>query len=324
MRVVVTGATSFLGSAMVRELAADHHEICAVIRPHSASRKRLAGLEGAVRILELDLREIGQIGEYLDGSWDLFFHFAWDGSGSAGRQNEAVQQANVFYALQALEGAAALGCRRFLFPGSQAEYGLCRERMTEDTPCRPRSAYGKAKQDFARQARQRIEEKRSRGIPFPALIHVRIFSVYGPQDRPGTLIDSCIRHFRKGEAVALGACTQLWNYLYITDLTAALKALMLVEEPGPEPRIFNIAGEETATRPLRDYVEEIRSLCGGRGEACFDRLPPNAEGPADLIPDITRITGLTGWRPRVSFAEGIRQILEQMEAEQNRGPADRT
>ena len=141
-------------------------------------------------------------------------------------------------------------------------------------------------------------------------IHARIFSVYGPGDHPGSLVNSCLDAFLKGGVMELGACTQLWNYLYIEDLVNAFMAL--VDYPGELEKdgLYNIAGEASWTRPLKDYVEEMRRLCGGRGECLYGKLPPNAEGPANLIPDISRMKAI-GWRPSVSFEEGIGRILRE-------------
>lgn len=112
-----------------------------------------------------------------------------------------------------------------------------------------------------------------------------------------------------------GACTQLWNFLYIEDLVKGLCALAFCERAvgaGPDPEesgIYNLAGEADATKPLREYVEEIREICGGKGICHYGKLPPNAEGQANLIPDIQKVKEKTGWRPEVGFKDGIRRMI---------------
>ncbi len=56
-------------------------------------------------------------------------------------------------------------------------------------------------------------------------IHLRIFSAYGPGDHPWTLVESCLDAFTGNAALSLGACTQKWNFIYITDLAKAVRAL---------------------------------------------------------------------------------------------------
>ena len=102
-------------------------------------------------MIEMNLEEADRLDGAILVPCEAFFHFGWDGAGSENRMNRDVQQKNAADSLKALEGARKLGCRTFLFSGSQAEYGIHREAMTEDTPLNPVSEYGKAKVDFGRQ-----------------------------------------------------------------------------------------------------------------------------------------------------------------------------
>lgn len=315
MKIVVTGATSFIGVPVIRRLLELGHQVYAVVRPGSANLSRLPGDEGTAGtliVLPVLLKEMDRIGERIPSA-DACLHFGWDGAGSDNRTNREVQQRNVGDSLKVLTGAASLGCRRFLFSGSQAEYGLCREAMTEDTACAPVSEYGRAKTDFKNQAQalcRRWREEHTGGLEY---VHTRIFSIYGPGDHPWSLVESCLRTFLEGREIRLGECTQKWNFLYIDDLVDALLTLLFYEGDLGEDReaVFNIAGDRQETRSLREYVEIMYELCGGKGGYLYGQRAPNAEGPANLIPDITRISCVTGWKPRTSFEEGIRNMLEE-------------
>ena len=227
-------------------------------------------------------------------------HIGWDGAGSDNRTKRDVQQRNVTYALDAVEAAAALGCHRFLFTGSQAEYGVWHRTVAEDTPCHPVSEYGKAKVDFCEKAKILCKQKNME------YIHTRIYSVYGPGDHPWSLVQSCLRTWQQGGSMKLGECTQNWNFLYIDDAAAALVSL-LTEAPAG---VYNIGSSDT--RPLRSYIQEMYALCGYRGSYSYGERPQNAEGPADLMPDISRILQETSWRPARTFAEGIYETLHSL------------
>ena len=125
MQVVVTGATSFIGAATVKKLMEAGHQVFAVVRPASSNMKHLEKLaggeaDGLLTICPLDLADIRTLHGFLADAW---IHIGWDGAGSDNRTKRDVQQRNVTYALDAVEAAAALGCRRFLFTGSQTESG---------------------------------------------------------------------------------------------------------------------------------------------------------------------------------------------------------
>lgn len=306
--VVVTGVTSFLGSALARELAARGYKVYGIARPHSPNKKVLDGVNA--EILDLELGDLDRIGEYIKEPCQVFFHFGWDGSGSKGRQKADVQRKNVEDSIKALEGAKSLGCRRFVFSGSQAEYGICHTVMREDMECHPVSEYGKAKVEFGRRARELCAQWRQRGEGEMEYIHARIFSVYGPGDHPWSLINTCLDTFLKGGNMELGACTQQWNFLYIEDLLNGLLSLAFRGSPGDGDSVYNVAGDGSGTKCLKEFVEQIYDLCGRRGSRVYGKLPPNAEGPANLIPDISKIRNRTGWKPEISFEEGIKRMLE--------------
>lgn len=303
MKVIVTGATSFIGAATVRRLLEQGYQVCAVVRPHSNNRKHLkeqipVGCEERLQVEECNLHEIEKLS--VSGSWDAWIHIGWDGAGSDNRTKRDVQQGNVQQSLAAIRAAARLGCGRFLFTGSQAEYGVCHCLISEDTECHPVSEYGKAKVDFANEAKKLCKMLKME------YIHTRIFSVYGPGDHPWSLVQSCLRTWQQEGEMKLGECTQKWNFLYIDDAAAALAALLTEGQEGA----YNIAGNDT--RPLREYIEEMYALCGKKGSFVYGTRPQNAEGPADLMPDIRKICGETGWRPVTSFAEGIYETLHSL------------
>ena len=193
-------------------------------------------------------------------------HIGWDGAGSDNRTKRDVQQRNVTYALDAVEAAAALGCHRFLFTGSQAEYGVWHRTVAEDTPCHPVSEYGKAKVDFCEKAKILCKQKNME------YIHTRIYSVYGPGDHPWSLVQSCLRTWQEGGSMKLGECTQNWNFLYIDDAAAALVSLLTEVRISWKLQLWRASAERGGTgRPDAGYQPDpagnllaaCQNICGG-------------------------------------------------------------
>lgn len=302
MAVIVTGATSFIGKAAVEELLKQGEKVYAAVRPGSAGRLDLEALADRfpVRILECNLEDIESLKEQNMTDASAWLHLGWEGAGSANRQNPALQARNIGYALSAVKTAGALGCNRFLFSGSQAEYGICDSPMKEDQPCHPVSEYAKSKVQVCRQAAELASRLHM------DYIHTRIFSVYGPGDHPWSLISTCIDTFLKGEHMEMGPCTQLWNFLYVTEAAGLLVKLLLGKAPAG---VYNVAGEDT--RPLRNYIEELHRLCGSRGSYHFGDRPPNAEGMVSLIPELTKLKAAVDFTQQIPFSEGIRRMVQE-------------
>lgn len=306
MRIVITGATSFVGAATVREMLKRGHEVIAVVRPGSKKLDRIMGDDGAeekLTIIENDISTPELLPEKIKETCDVFCHFGWGGSGSGARTDRGLQEKNQRASLDTIRAAKRLGCKRFLFSGSQAEYGLHTALMTEDIPCAPKSFYGEAKLKMREEGERLCKELDM------TYIHTRIFSAYGPGDHPWTLVESCLKAFKNGEALSMGQCTQQWNFLYVTDLAAAMCALAEAPEERlkTETPVYNLAGSET--KPLKEFVEEIHELCGFHGTAAYASRNENAEGVINLIPDISKIKRVTGWMPKVNFREGIQKML---------------
>lgn len=295
-KVFITGATSFLGRNVVRHLLSKNFEVYAFVRKESASLKylpkddKLHLIYGSLDEIEIVLTEIA--------SAEICLHFGWDGSGNIGRADKSIQEKNVDYSMRVLKVADKLGCKKFIFPGSQAEYGICHGSMSENMECNPVSEYGKAKLTFSGLAKAYCENK---PISF---IHLRIFSVYGSDDRDGTLIKSCVYKFNNGECMQLGPCNQMWNYLYISDFVEAVQCM--VETP-ISSGIYNVGGNDS--RILRDFVKEVYELSNKTGSYEFGLSAANPEGSPELNPDISKLTNTIDWYPKVLFKNGIKDMM---------------
>ena len=308
MKIVATGATSFVGCGAVKELLRRGHQVYAVLRENS-KKAELLKVDGAypanLTMLNVDLGDLERLPGLIGETCDVFLHMGWRGAGSDSRKLDEIQEQSVADALNAVSVAKKLGCKRFLFTGSQAEYGVHDTLMDEETECRPTSPYGKAKLAVRVQAEALCREL---SMDYG---HARIFSTYGPGDHPWSLISTCVETFLAGGQMQLSPCTQKWNFMYIEDAGRAIADLCEYEGPlMDEGCIYNLGGPMEETAPLRDFVEQLYGLCGKKGSFQYGVRPPNAEGVVNLIPDIRKMERVTGWKPEIGFEEGIRRLLK--------------
>ena len=346
MRIIITGVTSFLGIYTAKKLLAEGHDVLGVVRPGSRNEKKLhqEGLEN-LRLVHFDFDELPEVETGTDAekhyrevmpedmpSMDAWIHFSWDGIGSAGRQDVDTQIRNIANAKKAYVMARLLSCRRFLFAGSQAEYGVGNHRMPK-----PVSQYGKAKLAFGRWAMEQSlmdqilaqnkeehaasdfdsaesgypgsgsPEENGNAVEYMQFIHMRIYSVYGYGDHPTSLVNTVIQNTQKGQDTILGPCTQIWNYLEIRDLARAIA--LLTESRDTETRVYDIAGSEQ--KALKTYVEIMHRIAGGKGKLQFGVRANNAEGAADMRPEIFPLQRL-GFRQSISFEQGITELAGKL------------
>ena len=310
MKIVATGATSFVGSGAVKALLERGHKVYAVLRKGSSKADRLL-INGAMPenlvILEEDLGSLERLAEQIPEPCDVFLHMGWKGAGSDSRSAAAIQEENAKDSLNAVQAAKALGCRRFVFTGSQAEYGVHDALMNEETGCRPTSPYGEAR------LKVRIEAEalcRKLSMDYG---HARIFSTYGIGDHPWSLLSTCVNTFLSGGVMEMGACTQDWNFMYIDDAGRAVAMLCEYQKSLMEQGcVYNLGGPMDETGPLKHFVETVYEMCGRKGSCVYGVRKPNAEGVVNLIPDLTKMKRVIGWEPRVRFRDGMARVIESV------------
>ena len=295
-RAVVTGPTGVVGSALVRCLIGHGVEVYAVVRPDSPRRATLP--EGATPVL-CDLRDIARLPELIPGGADAFFHLGWQGAVGKDRQNPALQAQNLPASVAAAQAAAALGCSVFVGAGSQAEHGRVEGLIRVDTPCKPLTCYGAAKLCAGQLTR---EAARQAGM---AHVWLRILSVYGPNDAPTYAIPMMIRTLREGGTPALTPGEQLWDYIYSAD---AAEALWLAALRGQDGAVYPLGSGQA--RPLREYFEILRDACAPGAHLGFGEVPYSPGQVMHLQADLTPLTRDTGFLPRYTFEQGIRETLE--------------
>lgn len=275
---------------------------------------------------------------------DAWIHFAWDGVGSAGRSDTNIQIENIQNAKKAYLYAKLLGARKFLFAGSQAEYGRGNHRVPL-----PVSPYGKAKLSFGRWATEQSLLSEIYDDAPMQFIHMRIYSVYGSGDHETSLVNTVLRAALRHEAITLGPCEQRWNYLEVHDLARAIRILLSSEDT--RTGIYDIAGSDS--RMLKKYVIAMNAIAarfaanadttadgdattaagatqavtaGGQttdtaataapsgAELRFGTRANNAEGAANMSPEILKLQRL-GFHQEISFEAGIGMLLKTMKEE---------
>jgi nucleoside-diphosphate-sugar epimerase len=304
--VLVTGATGFLGSHLVRcLLESGRYDVAAVVRPAS---RRLALEDTPVTIVEGELVRAEALTAGVSAfAPETLVHLAWAAAGPDER-DRVEQVGNVELTGAVVLLAHAVGARRVVGLGSQAEYGPSERRLREDDPTAPNSLYGAAKLAAGAVARR---------LGAHLGVHVtwlRLFGAYGPGDDDRYLIPSVARALLAGRAPRLTEGRQVVDYLYVTDATEAIRTVVDHEEIDG---IVNVASGRSHS--VRSIAERIRDLVDPSLPLELGALQPQAP-PVSWRADVERLRA-TGWRPVVELDEGLRHTLDSLRSAANPRPA---
>ncbi len=299
-RIVITGATGTIGMALVRKCIEQGIEAVLLVNPDSRRLSRIPS-DPNIRLIKCGLADLVTADSTSLGidSADAMIHLAWGGTFGDARNDKALQDRNYEYCLDAVRLAHRLGCSVFLGAGSQAEYGRVEGILKADTPCDPENEYGRAKLRASSATRELCRKLGMRHV-WP-----RILSIYGPYDGENTMVISLISKLLAGEKPALTAGEQIWDYLYADDVALAY---MLLAQKGMDGSIYPIGSG--VGRPLREYVEIIRDQIDPALPLGFGEVPYSDKQVMHLCADISKLQSDVGFKPRISFEEGIRRTIE--------------
>lgn len=294
-RIIVTGATGCVGSAVVRRaLAKDMGVTCIV---HKGS-KRLSNLplDEKVKIVECNLSDYNTL--ELDGEYDAFIHLSWEKTFGASRDDAEIQTRNIQYTLDACHLAKRSGCKVFVGAGSQAEYGVQTVDLIPDLPVKPESGYG-----IAKYAAGKLSAMLCKGLGMRQN-WVRILSVYGPNDGENTLINYVVRELKAGRSPELTKCEQIWDYLYADD---AGEAILAIIERGVDGKAYPLGSGKG--RKLSEYIEDIRKTINPSIELNYGAKEYYPHQPMHLVADLSELFDDTEWKPVYPFEAGLKAFV---------------
>ncbi|MEG1548936.1 MAG: NAD(P)-dependent oxidoreductase [Ruthenibacterium sp.] len=297
---VITGGTGAIGMALLRLLREKKCTVYVMLRADSPRANRIVE-DDFVHIVPCDLQNIALLPEKIAQKADVFYHFAWENTVGAGRNDVDSQMRNIAYTLNAVHAAKALGCHTFIGAGSQAEYGGCDAPLRPETPAFPLTGYGIAKLCAGQMSRLACAQQNLRHI------WARVVSVYGPYDGGGTLVSSILSALLAGDVPACTAGEQLWDYLYAADAADAFYRMGLYGKNG---QVYVLGSGISA--PLKEYILQMRDAVNPALAVALGKIPYPPHAMMRLQADITALTRDTGFVPKTDFNSGIRTTLNWM------------
>lgn len=287
-RVLVTGATGFIGRHCLEPLVQAGYEV------HAVTSRQPVASTAALRWHVADLRDPEQSSSLLQAIRPThLLHMAWyvePGQWATSLESLAWVRASI----QLLEQFHASGGMRAVFAGSCTEYdwryGYCSEELT---PIAPRTVYGACKLAL-----------KTTVDAFSALTGMptawgRIFFVYGPHEHSARLVASVIRALLSGEPARCSHGNQVRDYLFVQDVAEAFVALLQSDVEG----CVNIASGQPVT--LRDVVEKIARKLDAESLVRFGAIAPAPTDVPLVVGSTDRLSREVRWRPTFDLDAGL-------------------
>jgi nucleoside-diphosphate-sugar epimerase len=291
-KVLVTGASGFLGRQCLPILVAKGYDV------HAVSRRRIEAPLPGVSWHELDLLGAGAPCEIIHQVQpDFLLHLAW--YAAPGKYWEARENIEwVRASIDLLSAFTANHGKRVVAAGSCAEYALNPgECLEEKTLLLPSTLYGTCKHAFGS-----ILESFSRQ-PDLSAAWGRIFFLYGPHEHPSRLIAHVVQSLLRGEPALCSDGKQVLDFLHVEDAASAFVVLLENKIQGP----VNVA----SGRPImvRDLLQEIGKQME-RAELIRLGARESSSKVSNIWANVERLTKETSWKPRYDLASGIQQTIE--------------
>jgi nucleoside-diphosphate-sugar epimerase len=285
MRILISGATGFIGRHLTEFLAA-RHEVFAVTRQEPPSQAP-PGTHWVFQDLTqpLDLASLpARIDAVIHLAQSKFYRQFPEGA-------RDVFGVNVYGTFQLLEYAREAHAQSFIQASSGGVYGYSYERFTETNPANPLNFYLSSKY-----AAELLTANYQR---FFRTVVLRFFFVYGP-GQTRMLVPNLLRKVRNGERILVEGNPGLRiNPIYIGDAVRVFEPALHLESSA----LFNVAGDEVVS--ITDLLSAIERATGEK--AVIQYTDSRQEG--DLIGDNSRMKAVLGVHPSTSILEGVQRML---------------
>lgn len=287
-RIVLTGATGFVGAHAIPALQARGYEV------HALGR-RCPSADVAFHAVDLlDPEAVHRAIGAIEASHLL--HLAWYAEPGL-YWRSPVNLAWVAASLALVRAFRETGGLRAVAAGTCAEYLWGAERLSEDNPCAAATLYGAAKDGT-----RRILAAYAREVDL-SFAWGRIFFLYGPGEKPGRLVSDAIRALTSGARFGTSAGNQRRDFSHVADVARAFAVLVDSAIEGP----VNIGSG--AAVPVRAILEQIGQLTGRMDLFDFGARQLAEGEPATIEADVTRLYQEVSFRPCFNLDAGLRNTL---------------
>lgn len=306
MKIFITGIGGAIGSHVAEAFSRDGHTVVGIdnLDPYyDPAIKRLTLKDIAQSKMRVGIADLvtDNLATHISPDTDMIFHFAAQPGLSSGTSFEHYVRNNITATEKLLSHARTLPkLKAFVYISTSSVYGKS-ARGAEDSLPRPTSGYGVTKLAAEQLALSRY---RTEGLP---VISLRLFSVYGPRERPEKFYHKLTHSILTGKPFTLhdGSFSHMRSYTYVGDVVEAMRRVVEMYKSAIG-EIINIGSADM--RSTEEGFRAIESIIGRSAEIVV--VPPRPGDQLETEAVIRKAKTILGFSPHVSLEEGLAEQVK--------------
>ncbi|NQE05800.1 putative UDP-glucose 4-epimerase [ANME-1 cluster archaeon GoMg1] len=308
--VLVTGGAGFIASHLIDRLVEKRAKVTVIDNLKDGKIENLEKSKNKMCFKKVDVRDYeGLQNIFKEKQIEIVFHFAANANVPYSVEDPKYDfETNALGTFNVLKSCMESDIEKIIYASSAAVYGEPEYTpIDENHPLNPISPYGASKL-----AGEKIgfAYYHTYGIPF---VSMRIFNTYGPR-QPRYVMSDFLKKLKNNpnKLEVLGTGEQIRDYCYVTDTVNAF--MLATEKKNAIGEAFNIAGGKSIS--IKELAEEMVRILGLEGNTEIYYTGKSWKGDIiKLIADVSKITEMLEFKPKIGLREGISKLKDWFEKE---------
>jgi len=300
-RIVVTGATGFIGANIIRHFLKLGAKVSAFFLSGD-DKWRIKDISKDISEYPINLLERAELEDAISQiKPQIIFHTAVYGGHVFQKDTDRIMKTNFLGTVNLLKACSNTDFELFVNTGSSSEYGIKSHPIKEDDLPKPTTSYGVSKLTATLycQAVARSENK--------PIVTLRLFSPYGYYDEPTRLISSVIISCLEGKNPEVSAPDYVRDFVFIEDvIDAYIKVIENKDRIGGE--VLNIGSGRQYS--VAEVAGEIIKFTNNAFKPQWGKEPKHHSEPKIWQADISKAQKFLNWKPKYDFGKGLKKTID--------------